>query len=282
MNFTGNPISVQLYTLRKDCEKDFPGTLRKVASLGFGAVEFAGLYGHSAEEIRQVLNEAKLRATGCHVGLPDLQKNFDQIQTDYVTTLGCDYVIVPSGPRKFDDGGKTWRKFCEDMRAMTRQCREAGIKLGYHNHSFEFENTVDGKPAYDIMFHEDPANSPVAEMDICWVANGKHDPVNELRRLKNRVRLLHVKDLNPGPPGRDADVGTGVIQWNAVYKAAHEAGVKWLIVERDHPDASAFDSISNSLKYLKTSGLEYPPQPGGATPVIVAPETTATATAKIP
>jgi sugar phosphate isomerase/epimerase len=256
MNFTGNPIAVQLYTLRDECEKDFPGTLAKVAEAGFGAVEFAGLHNHTAEEIRKILDEKKLKAAGCHLGLGEFQKNFDTVKRDYVDTLKCEYVTVPSGPREFNDGGKTWRKFCQDMRDMKKKCEAAGIKLAYHNHHFEFENQVDGKPAYDIMFHEKPEESPTAEVDLCWVAAGKHDPVNELRRLKGRVKLVHVKDLDPGMPPKDTEVGSGVLQWPAIYKAAEEAGVKWLIVERDHPNPPAIDSIKQSLAFLKAHGLE--------------------------
>lgn len=256
MNFTGNPIGVQLYTLRNESKKDFPGTLEKVAQLGYGAVEFAGLHGHKATEIKDLLAKLKLRAPSCHVSLGDLKNKFDEIKADYVDTLGCEYVIVPSGPSKVEDGGKEWKDFCAQMREITRKGKEAGFKVAYHNHAFEFENVIDGKPAYDYMFHEKPEESPLAEMDICWVAKGKHDPVTELRRLKDRVKFLHVKDLDPGPPPRDTEVGSGIIQWNRVYDAAKEAGVKWLIVERDNPIGSGFDSIKKSLEYLKQAELE--------------------------
>lgn len=256
MNFTGNPIGVQLYTLREECKKDFPGTLKQVAATGYGSVEFAGLHGHKPEEIKEVLAEAKLQAAGCHVSLKDLETKFDEIHNDYVKVLGCKYVTVPNGPRTFDDDGKTWREFCQGLRNMKKRCDQAGIKLAYHNHAFEYENKVGDKTAFEIMFHEAPAESPLCELDICWVAAGKHDPVTELRRLKGRVKLLHVKDLDPGLPPKDTEVGSGIIQWPAIYKAAQEAGVEWLIVERDHPNPPAFDSIKKSLEFLKTAGLE--------------------------
>lgn len=256
MNFTGNPIAVQLYTLRDECEKDFYGTLAAVAQAGYGAVEFAGLHNKPAEELKKVLDQNKLKSAGCHLPLKEVRDNFDKVKHDYVDVLGCEYVTVPSGPRKFDDGGKTWRQFCQDMRDLKKRCDAANIKLAYHNHAFEFENQVDGKPAYDIMFHEKPEESPLAEMDLCWVAAGKHDPVNELRRLKGRVKLVHVKDLDPGMPAHDTEVGSGVLQWPAIYKAAEEAGVKWLVVERDHPNPPAIESIKKSLAFIKSQGLE--------------------------
>ena len=256
MNFTGNPIGVQLYSLREECKIDFPGTLKKVAEIGIGSVEFAGLHGHKPEEIKEVLAEAKLKSPSCHVGLNELESNFDQIIKDYVTVLGCKYVIVPNGPRKYDDGGKTWQDIAAAIHKMKQRCDNAGVKLAYHNHAFEFENALEGKTAFDVMFHDNPDTAPICEMDICWVAKGKHDPVNEMRRLKGRVKLLHVKDLDPGPPPRDTEVGSGIIQWNAIYKTAAEVGVEWLIIERDNPIGSGLESIKQSLAYLKSQGLE--------------------------
>lgn len=139
---------------------------------------------------------------------------------------------------------------------MKKKCDAAGIKLAYHNHAFEFENKVGDKTAFDVMFHEKPEQSPLAEVDICWVAAGKHDPVNEIRRLKGRIKLVHVKDLDPGMPPHDTEVGSGILQWPSIYKACEEAGVKWLIVERDHPKPPALDSIAQSLKFLKSANLE--------------------------
>ncbi len=256
MNFTGNPIAVQLYTLREECKTDFIGTLEKLKEAGYGAVEFAGLHNHKPDEVKAAMDRLKLKAAGCHLGLKELQEKFDETKKTYVETLGCEFVTVPSGPRNFENDGKVWVEFCKSMREMKKRCDEAGIKLAYHNHAFEFENKAAGKTAFDVMFHEAPEQSPLCELDLCWVAAGKHDPVNELRRLKGRVKLVHVKDMDPGPPAKDADVGSGIIQWPAVYKAAEEAGVKWLIVERDHPKPTGLASIKESLAYLKQQGLE--------------------------
>lgn len=256
MNFTGNPLAVQLYTLRNDIKGDFFGALGKIAEIGYGAVEFAGTGGEKPEDIRNRMDELGLKAAGCHMGIADLQNKFDEMKSVYVDTLNCPYITVPSGPRKFDDGGKTWKDYCQAMRDVTAKGKEAGVTICYHNHAFEFQNKVDGKAAFDVMFHEHPDKAPVAEVDICWVAAGEHDPVNEIKRLNGRVKLLHVKDMDPGMPPKDADVGAGIIQWPAVYKAAEAAGVEWLIVERDSPDPNGFESIRRSLAYLKSMGLE--------------------------
>lgn len=256
MNFTGNPLAVQLYTLREECKADFLGTLARVKEIGYGGVEFAGLHGHKAAEVKSTMDKVGLKPAGCHVGLKDLQDKFEEIQNDYVKTLGCEYVIVPSGPRDYSDGGKAWREYCQAMRDMRKRCEAGGFKLGYHNHAFEFEGTIDGKTAWDVMLHEVPEESPLAELDICWVVAGKFDPVTELRRLKGRVKLIHVKDFDPGVPPHNEDVGSGIIQWNAVYKAAEEAGVEWLVIERDHPKPDGLESIRASLAHLKKLGLE--------------------------
>lgn len=256
MNFTGNPIGVQLYTLRDECTKDFLATLETVAELGYGAVEFAGLYEKDAQAVRKVLDDNGLVAAGCHVSAKDFSAKFDEIKRDYIDILGCRYMTVPSGPREFNDGGATWNAFVREMRAAKAKCDSLNVHFAYHNHAFEFENKVGDVTAFDVMFHESPSESPLAEVDLCWVAAGRHDPVTELNRLKGRVKLVHVKDMDPGVPPKDANVGSGIIQWPSVYKAAEAAGVEWLIVERDKPGTPSFDSIKQSLEYLKVLGLE--------------------------
>jgi len=256
MNFTGNPIAVQLYTLREDCAADFFGTLEKLKSIGIGAVEFAGLHEKNPEEVKAKLDELGLKTAGCHVGLKELQDKFDETKKTYIDILNCPYVTIPNGPRKFDDGGESWKKFCREVREMKKRSDAAGFKLAYHNHAFEFDNKVGDKTAFDIMFHEKPEESPLCELDLCWVSAGKHDPVNELRRFKGRVKLAHVKDLDPGMPPRDTEVGSGILQWPAIYKAAEEVGIQWLIIERDKPQGAALDSVKQSLNFLKQAGLE--------------------------
>jgi sugar phosphate isomerase/epimerase len=255
MNFTGNPIGVQLYSLRDICATDFIGTLKQVAALGYGAVEFAGLHNHKAADIKAVLDEAGLKAPSFHMSHADLRKNFDQAISDFVKTLGCKYAVIPSGPKDYSDGGERWKKFCADVREMKKRCADAGVQLAYHNHPFEFE-AIGDKDGYHYMFHDKPEESPLAEVDICWVAAAKRDPITEIRKLKGRVKLVHVKDLDPGPPPRDTEVGSGILQWPAIYKACEEAGVEHLIVERDKPEPPSIESIKKSLAFLKQQGLE--------------------------
>ena len=256
MNFTGNPMAVQLYTLRTDAEKDFPGVLRQVAKVGYGAVEFAGLHNNTPEQIAAVLKETGLKPCGSHVSYDDLAFNFDKTTHIWLDIIGCEYLVVPSGPRDFGPNGQAWKVFVEKMHTLTTKCREKKIKLCYHNHNFEFEPSVDGKTAFDVMFFgPDAATAPLSEMDLYWVAKGGHDPVKELGRLKGRVPMVHVKDMAATPDKIYTEVGAGILPWKKIFDAAHNAGVKWLIVEQDHPTGPAIDSIKTSLENLKKLGL---------------------------
>ena len=57
-------VGLMLYTVRGDCARDFEGTLRTVASLGYEGVEFSDLHGHDAATVRGWLDEFRLVACG--------------------------------------------------------------------------------------------------------------------------------------------------------------------------------------------------------------------------
>src|SRR5438477_6722603 len=65
-------LGVQLYSVRKDCAKDLPGTLNAVGKIGYKAVEFAGYYGRDAKTLRKMLDDAGLKCCGSHIHIPDL------------------------------------------------------------------------------------------------------------------------------------------------------------------------------------------------------------------
>ena len=89
------PISLQLYSLRDDAPKDFPGILKQVAYIGFDAVEFAGYHGHTAADLRAILDDLGLKCSGTHtaINLLDDDQYESTIQTH--ATLGTKNIIIP-------------------------------------------------------------------------------------------------------------------------------------------------------------------------------------------
>src|SRR5687767_10362211 len=87
--------AIQLYTLRDLTAKDFAGTMKAVAKLGYKYVETAG-YGDlkTAKAAKQALDDAGLKASSGHFAIDLLEKNIEQVLAD-AQTLGIDTVVCP-------------------------------------------------------------------------------------------------------------------------------------------------------------------------------------------
>lgn len=240
------PIGLQLYTVRDAAAEDFKGTLERVRKIGYRHFEFAGYGGLSAAELAAFLKQIDADAIGTHVGFEQSEQD-PAAMIGYCKEIGTPYVVAPSMPEELRGGTRDQIvDFAHQLNDLGRKIKDAGMQLCYHNHSFEFENKVDGETIYDILFSTADPNLVKAEVDIAWVHNAKVDPVELLDKWGDRIRLLHMKDMDAD--GNLAPVGTGVIDWPAVVAKAKQINVDWYIVEQDQPrpDKDIFDEITLS------------------------------------
>ena len=252
-NFSGNPLALQLYTVRDECAQDFLGVLDTVTSIGYGAVEFAGLHGKSPQQVKAVMADCGLKSAGFHTSLDQLQNDLAKTLEDYCGILESPYVIVSSAPEEFRKSANDWKRFRDEMNVLAEKCSAQGVPLCYHNHAFEFDKLDDGQTAHDILFHTD-SSTFLSELDIYWTVYGEADPLTELQRLQNRVPLIHVKDMAPHVK-EDIEVGEGRIDWKTIFQGAQTAGVKWLVVELDHCPHAPLQSARMCVENLWRAGL---------------------------
>ncbi len=232
-------IALQLYTVRRLAAVDLPGTLRAVAAAGYRAVEIAGLPPTDAGDLARLLQEAGLRAVAAHEGIDALRRSVGAI-IDRLGELPCPRLIVPGIPEADRRTADDVRRFATELGGYGRRLAEQGIRLGYHNHAFEFE-PLDGTTVWDVLLAELPAEVEI-ELDVYWAAVGGRDPAAEIRATARRVRLLHMKDRAPGPEPHDAPAGEGTLPFPEIVEAARAAGVEWYIVEQDEPHDALEDS----------------------------------------
>ena len=169
----------------------------------------------------------------------------------------------------------TLRDYCTKPRRIARTrarefthlgkaLRKEGITLQYHNHHFEFHkfgrrSGLGGRTGLDILYSATDPRYLQAEIDTGWVARGGGDPADWCARLKGRMDQVHVKDwLILGGEPAWAEVGEGNLNWPAIVRACHMAGVKHYIVEQDQCPVTKdpFKSIAVSLRNLQRLGLK--------------------------
>ena len=240
-------IALQLYTVRRLAATDLPGTLRAVAAAGYRAVEIAGLPATDAGELARLLNDAGLKPVAAHEGIEGLRNDVRAV-IERFTELRCPRVVVPWIPEGDRRTADDVRRFAAELGGYGRSLAEQGIRLGYHNHSFEFE-PLDGTTVWDVLLAALPPEVEI-ELDVYWAAVGGRDPAAEIRAAADRVRLLHMKDRAPGPEPHDAPAGEGNLPFPAIIEAARAAGVEWYIAEQDEPH-EPLENIATAFRYLE-------------------------------
>jgi sugar phosphate isomerase/epimerase len=248
------PIAVQMYTLREESEKDFAGTLKKVAELGFEGVEFAGYGGLTLSEVKVLLDELGLQAVSSHVPLEELEENLLQVIKNQ-KILGSKYIVCPyllPDRRSEED----YQALISLLDQVGEQCRSEGITLLYHNHDFELERLSDGRMALETIFDETKTDNVATELDIYWLTKAGENPVAWMNRYQQRIPLVHLKDMTKDEEKFFAELGTGGVDIEAVLNLGKKAGVKWWVIEQDFTRRPPFESIEISINYLRAKLLE--------------------------
>ncbi len=251
-----NPIAVQLYTVREAARDDFAGTLRRLAERGARAVEFAGYGGMTVPELKALLDELGMRVAGAHVPLTAWEGQLDATLADIVA-LGGEYAVVPWVPEERRGGAAFARELAANLNRWAAAARQAGLGFAYHHHDFEFFPLADGDgdTLFDILVKETDPDLVGIEVDVYWAARAGVDPAHLLRELQGRVPLLHLKDLDPGPPPIDVPAGEGTLRWDDILPAASAAGARWWIVEQDNPADPVADALL-AIRNVETMSRE--------------------------
>jgi sugar phosphate isomerase/epimerase len=248
-------IALQLYTLRDETAKDFAGTLRKVAEIGYQGVEFAGYGGLSPQEMKALLAELNLKAVGSHVGLARLRDHLEE-EIAMNVAIGSKYIVCPwlsEEDRRLPGLQATLELFNEAASKLAKH----GIQFGYHNHAFELEEKIGDRWLFDEIFARTPAEQVKVEMDVCWVTVAGQDPVEYIAKYAGRLPLIHLKDIRKEADGQvlTVELGKGAVDLPAVIEAAGKAGVEWLIVEQDHCQNPPLESVASSMAWLQENYL---------------------------
>ncbi len=245
---TLSKIGLQLYTVRPDMERDFEGTLRKVAALGIKEVEFAGYFGQKPEQIKKLLKELKLSAPSAHfssvVGRDELSQAIEA-----ANIIGHKYLVFAylreEERRSLDD----YKKLVVKLNKAGEDCRQAGLQFAYHNHDFEFKKW-DGQIPYDLILAQTDSSLVKMEMDLYWITKAGYDPLAYFEKHPGRFPLVHVKDMDNTPAKNFTEVGHGTIDFKKIFAKANVAGIEHYFIEQDETPAEPLDSVNQSVKYL--------------------------------
>ena len=248
-------IGAQLYTLRDFLKTpdDVRKTFARVRDMGYEAVQCSGLGPIGAPELKQVADDAGLKIVATHIGFARIRDEPQAVIDDH-ELWGCRHVAIGGMPQEYRDSAG-FARFAREASSAARPLIEVGLTISYHNHSFELER-VGKRTGLQILADESDAATFSFEIDTYWIQHGGANPVTWLHRLRDRMHVVHLKDLAmEGSQQLFAEVGEGNLEWGPILDACRDSGIEWYLVEQDRCQRDPFDSLKLSLDNLRAMGL---------------------------
>lgn len=252
-------IAAQLYTLREFLKtpEDLASTFKKVKEIGYNAVQVSGIGPIDFKFVKDIADKEGLTICATHI-------SFDRIKNDMEGVIkqhklwDCKYVGIGSMPNEYRVDAKSIEKFAKEASECGKILQSNGLQLIYHNHNFEFKK-YDGKLGMDILFEESDKNDFNFEIDTYWVQSGGADPIAWIKKVKDRMAVVHFKDMVMGEEGKQkmTEVGEGNLNWKGIIETCDKIGVKWCAVEQDVCERSPFESLQISQKNLQKFGCKF-------------------------
>lgn len=258
----GKAISVQLFSVREEMQKDPVATLKAVRKMGYRLVEGAGyndgkFYGKTTKEFNMILSDLDLKMPSGHFMF--MSSNYDpktgmindtyKKAIDSAAEVGHEYVVAPYMIDP-DRKGDKMKQFIEGLNKAGEYCKKSGVKYAYHNHDFEFQ-MEGGRTIYDAIIQDTDPNLVFLQMDLYWTEKGKANTIGLLKKNPGRVHLVHVKDMAKTEKQETVEVGDGSINFQEIFKYTPAAGVKYYIVELEHYKNTPMLGIAKAYKGLK-------------------------------
>ncbi len=236
-------IGIQLWTVREECKKDFKGTPKALAEMGYDGVESAWNYGGmSPRELGAFLHSQGLHAIGLHTSFDDILNPKSQ---SYAIARGTNAGFLTTSPA--GEVKKDWKAAVDRMTLAAATSYSQGFTFTCHNHAEEL-TLFDGVSALDMALSR--VSLIQFELDTYWLKKGGQDPLSYIRKYARRVPQVHLKDMDAADSSF-TEVGNGLIDMKSVIPAAVSAGARWLIIEQDTCKRPALESAKISIETVR-------------------------------
>lgn len=257
-------VGLQLYSLRDQIAGEgIEVVIPKVAAAGYTEVETYGyskedgFWGLDANAFNELLKANNLTSPSGHYGLdPYLAGgNEEQLQSyiDAAKTIGQTYITIPHLGDSLRQSAGDYRELAQRINEAAKTVNKEGLKLAYHNHDFEFKQFGD-MTGYEILLKETDPELVKMELDLYWVYRAGKDPVAMMQEHPGRFVMWHVKDMDKNDKTLNTEIGSGSIDYKALFSTAH-SDVEHIFIEQENYAAGMdpYKSISQSAEYVKNT-----------------------------
>ncbi len=231
--------------------KDFPGTLKMMAGLGYQSVEmcsppgyessgFGPLMKYSAKEMKQIINDAGLVCESCHYQFDELRNHLDE-RIAFAHACGQKQMILSSFGLPEKASLNDWLKAADELNAIGEKSKKAGMPMGYHNHHMEFAK-IDGTLIYDALMKQFNPEYVKMQFQVAVISIG-YKASTYFKKYPGRFISAHLADWSPTEK-KEVPIGQGIVDWKEFFSTVNTGGVKNIFVEM------GMDTFKESAAYL--------------------------------
>jgi sugar phosphate isomerase/epimerase len=249
-------IAAQLYTLRQftTTPSGLDDAMSRVKAIGYSAVQISGIGEMDPRIVKEIADRHKLSICATHISEDRLKYDLERVIQEH-QLWGCRYVGVGGMPPEYRVNKEGYISFATEFSEIGKKLQEAGLQFIYHNHKFEFQKFNGMTGMETIIQHADASFG--FEIDTYWVQAGGANPVEWIYRVKDRMQVVHLKDMAISDDQQVyAEIGEGNMDWTAILKACRDTGVEWYVVEQDTCPGDPYESLEISYRYLAARALE--------------------------
>jgi sugar phosphate isomerase/epimerase len=268
-------IGLQLYSIRADMKKDPLGSLKQVAKMGYKYVEHADyvkrkFYGYSATEFKKILDDMGLKMVSGHTVMgrqhwDEAKKDFSDSWKQTIEDAGIlkqKYVVSPSMDNSMRKTYDDFKHYMDIFNKCGELCKKQGMKFGYHNHDFEFSESLNGEKLFDIMMKSmDPA-MVVVQLDMGNLYNGGAIALDVVKQYPGRFENIHVKDeiksANANEKYESTIIGEGIVNAKEVVDLATKIGgtTCYIIEQESYQSKTPMECVKADLEIMKKWGYK--------------------------
>lgn len=242
-----------MFSIKDACWADLPGTMKKIAEIGYEGIEFFGAFWWSVEEVKKAVEDAGLTVIGWHTPYAAVDKPHIYATIAYAKALGIKYITVPIFPKEMWADAEGWHDCARRLREAAETLEKHGIVMGYHNHTQEFPPVEGEKNAWDIMMGETP-QSVTGQLDLGNALAGGGDPLTYLKKYPKRAYTIHLRPYSY-KDGAATMIGEDDVDWKGILDEVKAQGVtEWGIVEYSctakYPELEGVQRCYDALRAL--------------------------------
>lgn len=226
---------IQLYTVRELIQTfaDADKTFAAIKGFGCDVIQISGIGPIEPVKVRALVEKYGFDVCVTHKPFDRMCNDLDALLDEHLM-IGCTMMGLGSMPDEYRTDPQKAEAFARKMNEIGEASAKKGVTLAYHNHDFEFKTLSDGRTLMDILLTNTDPSLVNLIPDVAWVQWAGVDPCEFLTRVRDRVKVVHMKDyIDRDGSIRFVEFGDGAVDFNAIYKTCAALGIPYAVYEQD-------------------------------------------------